>query len=99
MVASVLLIIALGLLLVVNVRLGSQLAVGERRWLELFSVACAVALTVLIYPSDPRGWSLANIVLFLSRPRFDLVYFLGNLALGGLLFSLATLAIHRANRR
>lgn len=99
MVASVLLISALGLLLVTNLRFGMQLATAERRVLSTLFTASALGLTLLLYPSNPKDWSLANSVLFLSRPRLDLIHVLGNLALGGLLFSLATLAVYWANRR
>lgn len=59
----------------------------------------ALAVTFAVYPSDPRNWSWAGFVLYLSVPRLEFLAIVGNLLAGSALFALATLGVYWANRK
>jgi signal transduction histidine kinase len=96
---SLLWLAALSGLAVAYFRLGAFMTRSERGFLGGVAGAAALAVTLALYPSDPRGWSLASTVLYLTWPKLELPYFLGNLLIGSALFSGMVAAIYWANRR
>jgi predicted naringenin-chalcone synthase len=95
---SLLWLAALSGLAVAYFRLGAFLTRSERGFLGGVAGAAALAVTFALYPSDPRGWHLSSTVLYLTWPKLELPYFLGNLV-GSALFSGMVAAIYWANRR
>ncbi len=98
--ASLVLAFLLALLAYAAYRLHAwQANAWGRTLLGVLLLVLALAATLVLYPSDPREWSLGRTVLYLTWPKLDLLYFLGNLLLGSLLFGLFLLGIYRARRR
>lgn len=62
------------------------------------AIVFAVALTFVVYPSDPRTWDGERFVLYLAEPRFEVLAILGNLLTGGFMFGAFVLGIYWSNR-
>ena len=71
----------------------------EHGLLVTVAVVCTLALTFLLYPSDPRAWTLAGFVLYMNDVRFELLRVVGKTLTGAALFTPAVLGIYWANER
>ena len=63
------------------------------------AVVFVITMTLLLYPSSPKTWTLAKLVLFLAEPRLDLLAIVGSTLTGAVMVGLFFLGLLWANRR
>ena len=96
---SFLFLTTLGLLAYTVYTVRTWLTPREHGVLVTVAVVGTLALTFVLYPSDPRAWSWAGFVLYMQDARFELLRVIGKTLTGAALFAVATLGVYWANGR
>ena len=67
--------------------------------LAVLTALTVLALTFALFPSDPRDWSLEQLVLYLATPSLEPIRILGVALIGAGLFSLVVFSLWTASGR
>lgn len=67
--------------------------------LGVLTALTVLAVTFALFPSDPRGWSLERLVLYLATPSLDPIRILGVVLIGAALFFFTVFALWAAGGR